>query len=90
MERNPALPFFIYLAKLLEEIQQIKLAKLLLANEFINNYFPVDEMMIENLVLYMYKWTFSKDHTFLANEEYIKELLILLPEDNEHRRFIEN
>ena len=47
-------------------------------------------MMIENLVLYMYKWTFSKDHTFSANEEYIKELMTLLPEENEHRRFIEN
>lgn len=46
--------------------------------------------MIENLVLYMYKWVFSKDHTFLANEKYIKELLTLLPVENEHRRFIEN
>jgi len=60
----------------------IKFAKKLLVNEFITKYYPVDVVMTENLVLYMYKWIFSKNPTFLNNADYIRELVTLLPEDN--------
>jgi hypothetical protein len=44
----------------------------------------------ENLVVYMYKWALNKEPAFIKNADYIKELMTLLAEDNEIRRFIEH
>jgi hypothetical protein len=63
----------------LEEISQIKLAKTLLSDLFLSTHFTIDDMMKENLVLYMYKWVFNKNPAFVANKEYIEELISLLP-----------
>lgn len=38
----------------------------------------------------MYRWKFSEDSLFVNNEEYLRELLELLPPENEGRRFIES
>lgn len=47
-------------------------------------------MMIENLVLFMYKWKFSIDPVYVNNKSYIDKLIGLLPEDNMCRQFIHN
>lgn len=39
----------------------------------------VDDRLIENLVLYMYKWKFNQESTFVKNKEYLEALLGLLP-----------
>jgi hypothetical protein len=61
------LPFFIYICQVLENEQQINLANELLKDEYLNRYFTINEIIIENLVLFMYKKRFSisaifKDH----------------------------
>jgi hypothetical protein len=53
------LPYFIYLSKLLEVKDLISYVSLLLKDEYLLEYYCVDERLVENLVLYMYKWKFN-------------------------------
>lgn len=45
----------------------IKYADVLLKDEYLLDYYSVDERIIENLVLYLYKWKFSKNPSFKDN-----------------------
>lgn len=82
------LPFFIYISQLLENEDQIELASELLGDEFLNRYFTVNETVVENLVLYMYKKRFSISSIFRDHEKYVKRLLNLLPSTNNTRGFV--
>ena len=59
-------------------------------DEYLNRYFTVNEIIIENLVLYMYKKCFSKSAMFKDHAVYIEKLVTLLPENNNSRQFIIN
>jgi hypothetical protein len=66
-DQDNELAFFILLTKLMERQDKLPLTNYLLADEYINNYFYIDIHIIENLVRYMHKWTFSQNSSFLAN-----------------------
>lgn len=83
------LPYFIYLSKLLENQRLIPDVGLLLTDQYLLEYYCVDERLIENLLLYMYKWKFNQEPTFVNNHSYLSALLQLLPEHSECRRYIE-
>lgn len=59
-------------------------------DKYLNRYFTVNDTIVENLVLYMYKKCFSKSALFKDHAEYVKKLLTILPESNMSRQFIEN
>ncbi len=73
------LPFFIYICQVLENEQQINLANELLKDEYLNRYFTINEIIIENLVLFMYKKRFSISAIFKDHESYIRKIVTLLP-----------
>jgi hypothetical protein len=82
------LPYFIYLSKLLENQRLVPDVAMLLTDPYLLEYYCVDERLIENLVLYMYKWKFNQESTFVKNKDYLEALLSLLPEESECRRYI--
>lgn len=82
------LPYFIYLSKLLEVREQIASVNILLQDKYLLEYYCVDERLVENLVLYMYKWKFNQEPTFIKNQEYLEALLTLLPANSECRSYI--
>ena len=83
------LPYFIYLSKLLENQRLVPDVAMLLTDPYLLEYYCVDERLIQNLVLYMYKWKFNQESTFVKNKDYLEALLSLLPEESECRRYIE-
>jgi len=72
----------------MEKQDKISLVKLLLDDEYINNYYLIDICTLENLVKYMYRWKFSENDSFLNNEVYINHLLQLLPSGNNFKAYI--
>lgn len=54
-------------------------AAVLLEEEQLHSMYTVDQRAVENLVLYMYKWAFSRDSKYVANQHYLNQLLELLP-----------
>jgi hypothetical protein len=73
------LAYFIYISRLMEEQHLIKDAKLLLEDKFLLEYYSVDDKIVENLVIYMYRWKLTKEPVFVNNKQYLHELLTLLP-----------
>ena len=73
--------FFIYLSKMCEKEGIIKHVKQLLKNEhFMDECF--DETTAENLVQYMYRWKLCSSKIIVESENYIRQLLTLIPEDS--------
>jgi hypothetical protein len=50
--------------------------------------YVVDEIIIENLILFMYKWRLEENR-YVDHQEYINELVTILPEDNGIRSYIQ-
>jgi hypothetical protein len=63
-------------------------AKHLLNDMVLAEYYTIDEMLVENLVLFMYKQKFAVDPVYVHSKGYVMGLVELLPEDNLCRRFI--
>lgn len=78
--------FFIFLAKLCESTCMIKHVKHLLEN--VNLVTCYDETTADGLVQYMYKWSLSSNKVIVNNEEYILELLKLVPADSKTAIYI--
>ncbi len=54
-------------------------AKALLEDHILAQYYTIDEMMVENLVLFMYKQKFAVDPVYVNSKNYVKGLVGLLP-----------
>lgn len=77
------------MSSMLEEEGMIAHAALLLIEEELHELFHIEERTIENIVLYMYKWKFSRNSRFVDNAPYLKKLMELLPTENTCRLFLE-
>ena len=55
-EKFRDLEYFLYLNKLLEHEHMIRFAKVVLGDPHLSAEYVVDEIIIENLILFMYKW----------------------------------
>jgi hypothetical protein len=71
-----------FLSMILEETKMIDFTARLLEDEDLHSIFDVCTRNIENIVLYMYKWSFTKSIKYVENAQYLKKLLELLPADN--------
>ena len=60
----------------------------LVNDEHLSNEFGFDTSICENLVVYLYKSKLAIQPQYMKNEDYLRTLLLLLPEDNEIREFI--
>lgn len=58
---------------------------MLLEDEWINKNFNLNQIMIENLVLYMYKWKMNSNPSYAESSAYLRELVYLLPLGNKCR-----
>lgn len=67
----------------------VPFAAMLLNDQYLIDSFEVDATIVEHLVLYMYKWKFSKCRSFVENEKYLREILLLLEPTSEWRLLIE-
>lgn len=65
------LAYFIYIAKIMEEHEMIRYADLLLTDPFLLEYYSVDEKIIENLVIYMYRWKLTQQPAFTKSADYL-------------------
>ena len=65
------LSLFVYLTDLMEEQAMISMVSLLLADTWIVDTFHFDQVMIENMVFYMYKWRLCKFSSYLASRDYL-------------------
>jgi wobble nucleotide-excising tRNase len=83
------LTLFTYLTKLLEEQELIPITGLLLEDDWINSNFTLNQIMIESLVLYMYKWKLNTNPSYAESSPFLKELVNLLPTGNKCREYIE-
>ncbi len=82
------LPYFIYISKLLEVKEFISYVNFLLKDPYLLEYYCVEDKLIENLVLYMFKWKCSKEPVFIKNKDYFEELVTILPEHSDCRVFV--
>lgn len=64
--------------------------KHLLNDIVLAEYYTIDEMLVENLVLFMYKQKFAVNPVYVNSKGYVMGLVGLLPEDNLCRRFIQS
>jgi hypothetical protein len=58
---------------------------MLLEDEWINDNFSLNQIIIENLVLYMYKWKLNQSPSYAESSPYLKDLINLLPSGNKCR-----
>jgi hypothetical protein len=65
-------------------------ARDILNDEYLNNYYFIDTKIIESLVLYMYKWNFAQNPSYPKSKTYIIQLSNLLPVDNTIREYIQS
>ena len=66
----------------------IRFAKVVLEDPHLGAEYMVDETIIENLILFMYKWKLE-EKCYVDDYEYVVELVTILPEDNSIRKYIE-
>ena len=66
----------------------IKYAKCVLNDPHLAAEYVVDEIIIENLILFMYKWRLE-EQVYVDHKSYVDELILILPEENAIRKYIE-
>lgn len=86
----PDLSLFVYLTALMEEQRMISMVNSFLEDPWVVDNFNFDKVMVENLVFYMYKWRLVKEPSYLASQDYLRELVAILPADNRARVYIES
>lgn len=66
----------------------IRFARVVLEDPHLSAEYVVDEVIVENLILYMYKWRLEEE-TYVQHREYVRELITMLPPENSIRNYIE-
>lgn len=66
-DENTFFIFFLYLVKIAMDYHTIKLIKILIDDEDLRKSFYFDDVVAENLVLYMYKLKFQEDPVYIRN-----------------------
>jgi hypothetical protein len=87
-EGESTVVMLIYLSVVLEQGEAVGWVARLLEDDELHGMYAVEQRAVENLVLYMYKWAFSRDSRYVANEAFLVRLLELLPEDSDCRVFM--
>ncbi len=82
------LEYFLYLNKLLQHKEMIRFAKRVLEDPHLAAQYVFDDTIVENLVLYMYKWRLEDD-TYIAHQDYVMELVTILHQDSSIRKYIQ-
>jgi hypothetical protein len=73
----------------MENEGKISTAKDIISDQYLNRYYYIDHKILESLVLYMYRWRFSKDPAYTNNRTYIFKLCEILEIDNPLRDYLE-
>ena len=61
----------------------------LLKDPFLKEHYSIKDLkVVEDLILYMYKLKLSQNPKYIENEFYLTNLLQVLPEENECRKYI--
>jgi hypothetical protein len=57
----------VYLSNILQEESMISKTAHLLEDHELHDLYQVEERTVENIVLFMYKWSFSKSARYIDN-----------------------
>jgi hypothetical protein len=85
----PNLALFAFSTTVLENEEKILMLVKLFEEQGLQKLFEYDCNFVENIVIYAYKWKFSRNSVFVANESYVRKLLELLSPQNATRNFLE-
>lgn len=83
------LTLFTYLVELLQEQELISAVAVLLEDQELHKRFNITNTLIENFVIYNYKWKMTNCPAYKDSQPYLKELITLLPTDNAMRGLVE-
>jgi hypothetical protein len=82
------LALFAFSTTVLENEEKILMLVKLFEEQGLQKLFEYDCNFVENIVIYAYKWKFSRNSVFVANESYVRKLLELLSPKNPTRNFL--
>ena len=71
-ESDPEIIIFAYLANLLQEREMVQAVGMLASDDWVGKHFQMNQIVVENLVLYSYKWALTANPSYLHNAPYLK------------------